>query len=133
MVLGNTPLLVNCLPLCLPDCFFFFAQDDQTALHISSRLGKVDIVQQLLQRGASANAATTSGYTPLHLASREGHHDVASLLLEQGASLTATTKVRCISATWLARQPACHLANQSLSPETSPASSWDVAVCQLRS
>lgn len=68
-------------------------QDDQTALHISSRLGKVDIVQQLLQCGASANAATTSGYTPLHLAAREGHQDVATMLLENGASLSSSTKV----------------------------------------
>lgn len=68
-------------------------QDDQTALHISSRLGKVDIVQQLLQCGASANAATTSGYTPLHLAAREGHQDVAAMLLENGASLSSATKV----------------------------------------
>lgn len=70
-------------------------QDDQTALHISSRLGKVDIVQQLLQCGASANAATTSGYTPLHLAAREGHQDVAVMLLENGASLSSSTKVSC--------------------------------------
>lgn len=68
-------------------------KDDQTALHISSRLGKVDIVQQLLQCGASANAATTSGYTPLHLAAREGHQDVAVMLLENGASLSSSTKV----------------------------------------
>uniref|UniRef100_A0A669DBR1 Ankyrin 3 n=1 Tax=Oreochromis niloticus TaxID=8128 RepID=A0A669DBR1_ORENI len=67
-------------------------QDDQTALHISSRLGKVDIVQQLLHCGASANAATTSGYTPLHLAAREGHHDVAAMLLDNGASLSSATK-----------------------------------------
>jgi len=68
-------------------------QDDQTALHISSRLGKVDIVQQLLHCGASANAATTSGYTPLHLAAREGHQDVAAMMLENGASLSSSTKV----------------------------------------
>lgn len=75
---------------------FVSPQDDQTALHISSRLGKADIVQQLLQRGASANAATTSGYTPLHLAAREGHEDVAAMLLDQGASLSASTKVNVI-------------------------------------
>uniref|UniRef100_A0A3P8URX4 Ankyrin 3 n=1 Tax=Cynoglossus semilaevis TaxID=244447 RepID=A0A3P8URX4_CYNSE len=66
--------------------------DDQTALHIASRLGKVEIVQQLLQCGASANAATTSGYTPLHLAAREGHRDVAAMLLDNGASLSSSTK-----------------------------------------
>ncbi|XP_048465114.1 ankyrin-1-like [Rhincodon typus] len=68
------------------------AQDDQTPLHIASRLGKADIVQQLLQHGASPDAATTSGYTPLHISAREGHEDVASVLLEQGASLSVNTK-----------------------------------------
>lgn len=74
--------------------FLLYVQDDQTPLHISARLGKADIVQQLLQQGASPNAATTSGYTPLHLSAREGHEDVASVLLEHGASLAIITKVR---------------------------------------
>lgn len=75
-------------------CFFCLAlKDDQTPLHISARLGKADIVQQLLQQGASPNAATTSGYTPLHLSAREGHEDVAAFLLDHGASLSITTKV----------------------------------------
>uniref|UniRef100_A0A672QNT7 Ankyrin 3 n=1 Tax=Sinocyclocheilus grahami TaxID=75366 RepID=A0A672QNT7_SINGR len=74
-----------CVSVCL--CF-----DEQTALHIASRLGKLEIVQQLLQKGALPNAATTSGYTPLHLAAREGHQEIAALLLEQGTSLSAATK-----------------------------------------
>lgn len=68
-------------------------QDDQTALHISSRLGKQDIVQQLLANGACPDATTSSGYTPLHLAAREGHRDVAAALLDQGANLGIITKV----------------------------------------
>uniref|UniRef100_A0A2K6SYF8 Ankyrin 3 n=1 Tax=Saimiri boliviensis boliviensis TaxID=39432 RepID=A0A2K6SYF8_SAIBB len=72
--------------------FIDYLVDDQTPLHISARLGKADIVQQLLQQGASPNAATTSGYTPLHLSAREGHEDVAAFLLDHGASLSITTK-----------------------------------------
>lgn len=68
-------------------------QDDQTPLHISSRLGKQDIVQQLLANGAYPDATTGSGYTPLHLAAREGHRDVAVALLEHGADLGSITKV----------------------------------------
>lgn len=58
-------------------------------------------MQQLLQSGASANAATTSGYTPLHLAAREGHQDVAVMLLENGASLSSSTKVSPAGHVWL--------------------------------
>lgn len=68
-------------------------QDDQTPLHISSRLGKQDIVQQLLANGACPDATTSSGYTPLHLAAREGHRDVAATLLDNGANLSIITKV----------------------------------------
>jgi len=71
----------------------FVHQDDQTPLHISSRLGKQDIVQQLLARGARPDATTNSGYTPLHLAAREGHRDIATALLDHGASLNIITKV----------------------------------------
>lgn len=84
-------------------------KDEQTALHISTRLGKVNIVQQLLQKGATPNVATTSGYTPLHLAAREGHHDVAVLLLEQGASLSAATKVCGVVLGWLLNDSACYV------------------------
>uniref|UniRef100_A0A8C5X4P0 Uncharacterized protein n=1 Tax=Malurus cyaneus samueli TaxID=2593467 RepID=A0A8C5X4P0_9PASS len=69
-------------------------QDDQTPLHISARLGKADIVQQLLQQGASPNAATTSGYTPLHLSAREGHEDVAAVLLDHGYGADANAVTR---------------------------------------
>lgn len=74
--------------------FVLVHQDDQTPLHISSRLGKQDIVQQLLASGACPDATTSTGYTPLHLAAREGHRDVATALLDQGASLGITTKVK---------------------------------------
>uniref|UniRef100_A0A8C5IC16 Uncharacterized protein n=1 Tax=Junco hyemalis TaxID=40217 RepID=A0A8C5IC16_JUNHY len=76
-------------------CPLIFCYDDQTPLHISARLGKADIVQQLLQQGASPTAATTSGYTPLHLSAREGHEDVmdiATTLLEYGADANAVTR-----------------------------------------
>uniref|UniRef100_A0A8C5HFC8 Ankyrin-3-like n=1 Tax=Gouania willdenowi TaxID=441366 RepID=A0A8C5HFC8_GOUWI len=66
--------------------------DDQTPLHISSRLGKANIVLQLLENGARPDATTSSGYTPLHLSAREGHRDIAATLLDHGADLSITTK-----------------------------------------
>ena len=68
-------------------------QEQQTALHIASRLGNVDIVGILLQHGAAVDAVTKDSYTALHIAAKEGQEEVASLLLDQGANLTATTKV----------------------------------------
>lgn len=90
-------------------CFFFFSfilplysnlnlfipqpQEDQTPLHIASRLGKTDIVQLLLQHMAHPDAATTNGYTPLHISAREGQVETAAVLLEAGASHSRVTKV----------------------------------------
>lgn len=68
-------------------------QEDQTPLHIASRLGKTEIVQLLLQHMAHPDAATSNGYTPLHIAAREGHLDVTSVLLEAGAAHSLATKV----------------------------------------
>uniref|UniRef100_A0A8C5TV64 Uncharacterized protein n=1 Tax=Malurus cyaneus samueli TaxID=2593467 RepID=A0A8C5TV64_9PASS len=68
--------------------------EEQTPLHIASRLGKTEIVQLLLQHMAHPDAATTNGYTPLHISAREGQLDVASVLLEAGASHSMSTKVR---------------------------------------
>uniref|UniRef100_A0A3B3IDE4 Uncharacterized protein n=1 Tax=Oryzias latipes TaxID=8090 RepID=A0A3B3IDE4_ORYLA len=70
------------------DIYTSKSTDDQTPLHISSRLGKQDIVQLLLTNGADPDATTNSGYTPLHLAAREGHKDIAAALLDQGANLS---------------------------------------------
>lgn len=68
-------------------------QEDQTPLHIASRLGKTDIVQLLLQHMAHPDAATTNGYTPLHISAREGQLETAAVLLEAGASHSLPTKV----------------------------------------
>ena len=68
-------------------------QDDQTPLHISSRLGKPDIVLQLLASGASPDATTHSGYTPLHLAAQEGRPDMAALLISKQANVNLGNKV----------------------------------------
>ena len=68
-------------------------QEDQTPLHIASRLGKTEIVQLLLQHMAHPDASTINGYTPLHISAREGQVETASVLLEAGASHSLATKV----------------------------------------
>ena len=69
-------------------------QEEQTPLHIASRLGKTEIVQLLLQHMAHPDAATASGHTPLHISAREGQVGVAAVLLEAGAAHSSATKVR---------------------------------------
>lgn len=81
-------------------------QEEQTPLHIASRLGKTEIVQLLLQHMAHPDAATASGHTPLHISAREGQVGVAAVLLEAGAAHSSATKVRggpgtSAGATWV--------------------------------
>ncbi len=52
-------------------------QEQQTPLHIASRLGNVDIVMLLLQHGADVDANTKDSYTPLHIAGKEGQDEVS--------------------------------------------------------
>ena len=51
-------------------------QEQQTPLHIASRLGNVDIVVLLLQSGAEVDATTKDLYTALHIAAKEGQEEV---------------------------------------------------------
>ncbi len=55
---------------------FILFQEQQTPLHIASRLGNVDIVVLLLQSGAQVDANTKDLYTALHIAAKEGQEEV---------------------------------------------------------
>ena len=52
-----------------------------------------DIVQLLLEAGASVNQANQSGWAPLHQATRLGHHRMARLLLDWGAETLTSTQL----------------------------------------
>ena len=67
-------------------------KDNQTALHVASRVGDVVTVKLLISRGAVVDACTSDQYTPLHIAAKEGHDDLAHLLLEHAVSAAPTTK-----------------------------------------
>ena len=55
--------------------------------------GSIDIVRELLRRGANVNADAGDGPgAPLRLAKRRGHQSIASLLLLQGAQMHAKTE-----------------------------------------
>jgi ankyrin repeat protein len=66
--------------------------DGLTALHVAAEQGHAALVDLLIARGASVDAATRIGsYTPLHLAAMGAHADVASSLLRAGADVNAVT------------------------------------------
>jgi ankyrin repeat protein len=60
-----------------------------TTLHEAAKEGRLDVVQQLLGSGASAEALDAQQRTPLHYGAASGHLDVVQLLLDKGASVAA--------------------------------------------
>lgn len=56
------------------------AREQQTPLHIASRLGNVDIAMLLLQHGAKVDTATKDMYTALHIAAKEGQDEVIKVM-----------------------------------------------------
>ena len=74
----------------LADAMFadLHARDDEgaTPLHVASARGEVDVVEFLLSRGASADAADHQGCTPLHLAAEQNRARVARRLVADGGA-----------------------------------------------
>ncbi|CAG9824123.1 unnamed protein product, partial [Phaedon cochleariae] len=62
------------------------------ALHLASKDGHIDIVRELLKRGAVVDAATKKGNTSLHIASLAGQEEVVRLLVQYGASLNVQSQ-----------------------------------------
>ncbi|KAK6088814.1 hypothetical protein SCUP234_00018 [Seiridium cupressi] len=61
-----------------------------TPLCFAARFGRVDIVEELLDRQAEINVGEDEGEdTPLHLAAEEGHVEVMRKLILRGANLNA--------------------------------------------
>jgi ankyrin repeat protein len=55
--------------------------------------GNVEVVKQLLARGADVNEAQGDGMTALHWSAERGDVEIASLLLEAGANVRALTRI----------------------------------------
>ena len=52
--------------------------------------GNIDVVKELLEKGADVNAKDKHGWTPLHAAATAGHTEIAKLLIDKGANVNAT-------------------------------------------
>lgn len=60
-------------------------EDAKTSLHVAAEEGHVDVVAQLLERGAERDVLDAHGEGALLHAVRKRQHPVVSLLLERGA------------------------------------------------
>ncbi|VEL18726.1 unnamed protein product [Protopolystoma xenopodis] len=68
-------------------------QNGLNALHLAAKEGHVEVVRELLARGAIVDAATKKGNTALHIASLAGHFDVVKMLVERTANVNAQSQV----------------------------------------
>ena len=69
------------------------ARDLATPLHLCCQWGIEQVVETLLEHGASLNAKDVEGKTPLHAAIEAGNQDIANKLIEQnGIDLCARDK-----------------------------------------
>ncbi len=59
-------------------------------MYVASECGHLDVVRELLARGASIDAAN-GGCTSLYVASENGHVDILRELLDRGANVEAAT------------------------------------------
>ena len=61
---------------------------DQTALHIATYNGQIDVVKYLVHKKANLNRQTRDNKdTPLHIAVHNNNTEVARLLLNNGADI----------------------------------------------
>ncbi|CAI6101014.1 unnamed protein product [Clonostachys chloroleuca] len=64
---------------------------NMTALHIAARRGELELVKELLFRGARCDLVDRESRTALHIASEEGHVHIAVQLLHSGPMLLYPT------------------------------------------
>lgn len=61
----------------------------RTPLHLASANCRIDVVTQLLDKGAKVDSRANDRATPLHLAAQEGCIDAVNVLLARGADVNA--------------------------------------------
>lgn len=64
-------------------------RNGHTQLISASKQGQVEIVMDLLHRGADITASSDKGKTALHYAAANGHTQIVKMLLEKGAEVDA--------------------------------------------
>ncbi|XP_059045138.1 ankyrin-1-like [Achroia grisella] len=93
---GHTPLYLACRRQCslltikalldsANDIVNYGSTEGVTPLHIASGQGRVELIQLLLEYGASINVQDFDGDTPLHDAALAAQHEAVTILLHAGA------------------------------------------------
>lgn len=74
-------------------------QGGYTPMHLAAYQGYVQIVDMLIEKGASVNRQDSDGdgYAPLHLAAQEGKIDVSRALLQRGAEPNVQNDVSSVT------------------------------------
>ena len=70
----------------------FFSRRREKGLIQAAEDGRLDLVRNLLQAGASPDAKSDGDVTVLMWAAARGHVEVVTVLLESGADLSARTR-----------------------------------------
>ncbi len=67
-------------------------EDRTSPLHVASRSGSLQVVEELINSGATINMADMAGWTSLHVAAYNQRHLICHLLLKKGADPYLTTR-----------------------------------------
>lgn len=70
----------------------------ETLLYFAAKGGCIDVLVGLLERGASPNATTTSGWSVLRAAVKAGHYGIIKELLSRGADVNFASPTTGITA-----------------------------------
>jgi ankyrin repeat protein len=70
-------------------------KNGRTALHCAAQKGQADVVQLLLDRGASVHTEDRNKRTALRVAELHGHSDIVHLLLNKGAQPVLLDSILC--------------------------------------
>ncbi len=108
-----------------------------TPLHLAAAHCQTDMVNMLLEMGASINQANNQGVTPLHVVCEHpGHFDTVQLLLQKGARTAAREKAGLTALHMACRggkidivQYLLHYTPEGTPPEKFPHEKVDSALC----
>jgi ankyrin repeat protein len=61
-------------------------------LHYAAMCGQLDIMRDLIKKGAEVNIKDTRNQSPLLWAASKGHHEMVAFLITQGADINSSTR-----------------------------------------